>query len=259
MKDLPNPILHSRIIGDKTPLVILHGFLGSGDNWKSLGNKFAANGYQVHLVDQRNHGRSFHDEAFSYQLIVEDLKKYCNHHKFHKFNLLGHSMGGKAAMLFAVTYPELVGKLIVADIGPKFYPQHHQDILKGLSLLNFQEIKTRGGAEEILSEYVKEAGIRQFLLKNLYWVQKGELGLRINLKSLTEKVEEVGMALPEGTKFTKATLFIKGSNSNYILETDEILIRTHFPTAKIQNVSNAGHWLHAENPTDFYNYIIEFL
>jgi esterase len=259
LKDLPNPLLHSLITGDKIPIVILHGFLGSGDNWKSLGNKFAANGYQVHLVDQRNHGRSFHSEAFSYQLIVDDLKKYCDDHNLNDIILLGHSMGGKAAMLFAVSYPEIVRKLIVADIGPKFYPQHHQDILKALSLLNFQEIKTRNEAEEVLSKYIQEAGIRQFLLKNLYWVQKGELGLRINLKTLTDKVEEVGVALPEGTSFSKDTLFLKGSNSEYILETDEVLIKTHFPMAKVQRVSNAGHWLHAENPTDFYSYVMEFL
>ncbi len=259
MRDLPNPILHSRIIGDKIPLVILHGFLGSGDNWKSLGNRFAANGCQVHLVDQRNHGRSFHSEAFSYELIVDDLKKYCDYHKLDEFILLGHSMGGKAAMLFAVAYPDLVRKLIIADIGPKFYPQHHQDILKALSLLNFQEIRTRNEAEEVLSKYIKEAGIQQFLLKNLYWAQKGELGLRINLKALTDNVEEVGKALPVGARFSKATLFLRGSNSGYILETDEVLIKIHFPMAKIRSVSNAGHWLHAENPTDFYNFIMEFM
>jgi pimeloyl-ACP methyl ester carboxylesterase len=259
LKDLPNPILHSRIIGDKIPLIILHGFLGSGDNWKSLGNRFAANGYQVHLVDQRNHGRSFRSEDFSYQLLVDDLKRYCEDHDLKEIILLGHSMGGKAAMLFAVTYPELVVKLIVADIGPKFYPQHHQDILKALSLLDFREVRTRNAADEVLSKYIKEAGTRQFLLKNLYWVQKDELGLRINLKTLTNKVEEVGMALPEGTKFSKSTLFLKGSNSEYILESDEVLIKTHFPLAKVQNVSNAGHWLHAENPVDFYSYVMEFI
>jgi esterase len=259
LRDSSNPILHSRVIGDKTPLVILHGFLGSGDNWKSLGNQFAANGYQVHLVDQRNHGHSFHSESFCYQLMVDDLKKYCDSHKIDEFTLLGHSMGGKAAMLFAITYPDLVKKLIIADIGPKFYPEHHQDILKALSLLDFQEIKTRREAEEVLSKYIQEAGVRQFLLKNLYWVKKGELGLRINLKTLRDKVEEVGVALPEGTTFSKETLFLKGSNSEYILETDEDLIKTHFPMAKIQNVSNAGHWLHAENPIDFYTYVMEFL
>jgi esterase len=256
---LPSPILHSRIIGDKVPLVILHGFLGSGDNWKSLGNTFAANGYEVHLIDQRNHGRSFHSEGFSYQLIVHDLKKYCDFHKLNEFILLGHSMGGKAAMMFAVQYPDLVRKLIIADIGPKFYPQHHQHILKALSLLNFKEIKTRSEAEGVLSLYIRESGIRQFLLKNLYWVQKGELGLRINLSALMDKVEEVGKALPEDARFFKETLFLKGANSEYILETDEVLIKRHFPLAKIQNVSNAGHWLHAENPIDFHNLIIGFL
>ena len=256
---MPNPILHSRIIGDKVPMVILHGFLGSGDNWKSLGNRFASNGCQVHLVDQRNHGRSFHSEAFSYELIVDDLKKYCDYHQLNEIVLLGHSMGGKAAMLFAVAYPDLVRKLIIADIGPKFYPQHHQDILKALSLLNFKEIRTRNEAEEVLSQYIMEAGTRQFLLKNLYWVQKGELGLRINLDALIDKVEEVGKALPKEARFFKETLFLKGSNSDYIIETDEVLIKTHFPMAKIQKVSNAGHWLHAENPTDFYNIIMEFV
>jgi pimeloyl-ACP methyl ester carboxylesterase len=259
LKDLPNTILHSRIVGEKTPLVVLHGFLGSGDNWKFLANKFAADGYQVHLVDQRNHGRSFHSDDFSYPLIVADLKKYCDDHDLKEIILLGHSMGGKAAMLFAVTYPELVEKLIVADIGPKPYPQHHQDILKALSLLDFQVIRTRSDAEEVLSEYIKEAGIRQFLMKNLFWVKKGELGLRINLKALIDNVEEVGKALPEGTSFSKVTLFLKGSNSDYIIETDEVLIGKHFPSAKIQTVSNAGHWLHAENPADFYRYVMEFL
>jgi pimeloyl-ACP methyl ester carboxylesterase len=110
LKDLLNPILHSRIIGDKTPLVVLHGFLGSGDNWKSLGNKFAANGYQVHLIDQRNHGRSFWSEEFNYRALVDDLKTYCKEHHLKEIILLGHSMGGKAAMLFAVSYPELVKK-----------------------------------------------------------------------------------------------------------------------------------------------------
>ncbi len=259
MKNLPNPALHSRIIGDKIPLVILHGFLGSGDNWKTLGNTIAANGYCVHLVDQRNHGRSFHSDGFSYQLLVDDLKRYCDDHNLEKIILLGHSMGGKAAMLFAVQFPGLVRKLVVADIGPKFYPQHHQDILKALSLLNFKEIKTRKAAEEVLSTHIKEVGTRLFLLKNVYWVQKGELGLRVNLKVLIDKVAEVGEALPEATCFNKPTLFLRGSNSDYIQDTDEVLIKTHFPMATIQNVSNAGHWLHAENPNDFLKYVLAFL
>ena len=161
-------LLHSQIIGEGTPFVILHGFLGSGDNWKTLGNDFSEKGYQVHLVDQRNHGRSFHSDEFTYESMSEDLKHYCEEHQLKEIILLGHSMGGKTAMEFATTYPEKVSKLIVADIGPKSYPEHHQDILKALSSLNFDEITSRGEADEMLSQYIPHFGTRQFLLKNLY-------------------------------------------------------------------------------------------
>jgi len=252
-------ILHSQIIGQGKPLLILHGFLGMGDNWKSLGNKFTESGFEVHLVDQRNHGRSFHSDTFSYSLMVDDLKEYCDYHKLDKINLLGHSMGGKTAMLFAVSFPQKVTKLIIADIGPKAYPQHHQDIIKALFSLDFSEIKTRGEADKVLSEYIKEIGIRQFLLKNLYWIEKGQLGLRINLSVLAARIEEVGKALPEDTIYRGEVLFLKGSKSGYIEKKDEILIEKHFPNFQICAVSEAGHWLHAENPSEFYEYVVNFL
>ena len=258
MKDSPK-ILHSQIIGEGVPLIILHGFLGSGDNWKSLGNRFVDEGFQVHLVDQRNHGRSFHDEGFSYQLMVEDLKKYCDLHKIKNAFFLGHSMGGKTAMLFAVTYPELVQKLIVADIGPKSYPHHHQNVLKALSILDFAELKTRSEVEEVLSEYIEEVGMRQFLMKNLYWVQKGVLGLRFNLPVLSEKINEVGKSLTEGSTYQGNTLILRGSKSDYIINVDDLLIKKHFPNSNIKTVSNAGHWLHAENPDEFFLYVTNFL
>ena len=122
--------LHSQILGSGKPFVILHGFLGMSDNWKTLGLRWSEAGYEVHLLDQRNHGRSFHSNEFSYEVMSEDLKKYCDEHILNEIILLGHSMGGKVAMQFAVTFPEMVTKLIVTDIGPKAYPPHHQDILK---------------------------------------------------------------------------------------------------------------------------------
>ena len=143
--------LHSNIIGKGKPFVILHGFLGMGDNWKSLGKRFAEQGYQVHLIDQRNHGRSFHSESFNYGVLSDDLKKYCDVHQLEEIVLLGHSMGGKTAMCFAVTYPEMISKLIIADISPKEYPLHHQDILKALSSLDFNKIHTRKQYEESLN------------------------------------------------------------------------------------------------------------
>ena len=146
-------LLHSNIIGEGKPFVILHGFLGMGDNWKTLGSQFSEQGFQVHLVDQRNHGRSFHDDEFNYEVLVEDLKHYCDAYKLSEIVLLGHSMGGKTAMLFATLYPEIVSKLLVADISPRFYPIHHDAILNGLSELDFDTIKTRGEADKILSNY----------------------------------------------------------------------------------------------------------
>jgi len=252
-------ILHSNILGEGKPFVILHGFLGMSDNWKTLGRKFAEQNFEVHLVDQRNHGRSFHDIGFDYETLVEDLKNYCDTRNLKDIVLLGHSMGGKTAMLFATEYPELVSKLLIADIAPRFYPIHHDAILNGLQALNFDDIKTRGEADKALANYVPEFGTRQFLLKNLYWVEKGQLGLRINLDILAENVSEVGEALPTYAKFTADTLFLRGDKSEYISLEDEAIIKRHFPEAKIETIKNAGHWLHAENPADFYNAVISFL
>lgn len=251
--------LYSNIIGKGQAFVFLHGFLGMGDNWKSLGAKFSDDGYEVHLVDQRNHGRSFHSDEQNYEVMVADLKRYCDTHQLKDFVLLGHSMGGKTAMLFAVEYPELVSKLIVVDISPRYYPAHHDDILNGLESLDFQTIKTRGEADDALSHYVSNLGIRQFLLKNLYWKEKGVLGLRINLPVLKSNSGEVGEALPMHSKFEKETLFLRGDRSEYVSVQDEALIHAHFPKSKIVTISNAGHWLHAENPTDFYKAVSNFL
>ena len=149
-------LLHSNIIGEGKPFVILHGFLGMSDNWKTLGLQFAEQNFQIHLVDQRNHGHSFHSEEFNYDVLVEDLKHYCDEHQLENIILLGHSMGGKTAMLFATKYPELVSKLLIADISPRFYPIHHDGILNGLSALNFDAIKSRGEADTLLSGYISK-------------------------------------------------------------------------------------------------------
>ncbi|MFC0603861.1 alpha/beta fold hydrolase [Winogradskyella pulchriflava] len=251
--------LHSNIIGEGKPFVILHGFLGMGDNWKTLAKQFSELNFEVHLVDQRNHGRSFHSDDFDYELMAEDLKQYCDENDLKDIVLLGHSMGGKTAMLFSALYPEMVKKLIVADISPRYYPVHHDAILEGLSSLNFSEIKSRGQADKELSNYVGDVGTRMFLLKNLYWVEKGQLGLRINLPVLKENVSEVGEALPIHATFEKDTLFLRGDKSEYIGEADETIIHRHFPNSEIVTIANAGHWLHAENPKDFYEAVFNFV
>lgn len=252
-------LLHSQIIGTGRPLIILHGFLGMGDNWRTLGNQFAKLGFQVHLIDARNHGRSFHSEYFRYKYMVCDLVHYCEHHKLEHIYVIGHSMGGKTAMFFAVNFPELLSKLVVVDVSPRAYPQHHQIILKGLSSLDFSKIKTRQSAENVLSKYIKDASVLQFLLKNLYWKSKDELALRIYLPALIKNIDEIGKALDVDTFYDGEVLFLKGENSDYIETSDVVLLKSHFPKSKIRTISNAGHWLHAENPSELYEYVKEFL
>jgi len=251
-------ILHATTLGSGQPLLILHGYFGMSDNWKSLGIQFAE-GFEVHLIDQRNHGRSFHADEFDYELLVEDLYRYIKYHKLKQVILLGHSMGGKVAMQFAVTYPDLVDKLIVADISPKYYKPHHETILAGLNSINFELHTTRKQVAEALSIYIKEEGILQFLMKNVYWKSKGKLAFRINVQSLTENNAEVGEALPSFTHFDGKTLFLSGENSNYITKEDLPLISAHFSNSSVVTVKNAGHWLHAENPVQFYHEVVRFL
>lgn len=252
-------MVFSRIEGEGKPLIILHGFLGMSDNWKSFGALYAAEGFQVHMLDLRNHGRSFHSDAFSYEIMVQDVVDYCVAHAIQNTAIIGHSMGGKVAMLLAVKYPDLVNKLLVADIGPKYYAPHHQDILAGLNAIDFTVKPDRATVEELLYPYIPDFGTRQFLMKNLYWIEPGQLAFRFNLAVFNSKINEIGVALPEGSSFAKATLFIRGGNSRYILDTDLPAIQQHFPNFKLATIPNVGHWLHAENPKAFLEETLHFL
>jgi len=252
-------ILHATQFGSGQPLLILHGFLGMSDNWKTFAKNISNSGFEVHLIDQRNHGRSFHSPEFSYDLMADDLERYSAHYGLNKFHLLGHSMGGKTAMYYAAKYSNRVEKLVIADIAPKYYPPHHQQILKGLSALDFNTISSRLQADEALSTFVTEKGVRQFLLKNLYWETKDRLGLRANISVLSQKAEAVGEALPSSYLFHGPTLFLKGEKSDYITDEDSSLLKQHFPYTTLETIQNAGHWLHAENPVQFYEITRRFL
>jgi esterase len=252
-------LLHSNITGQGMPLVIIHGFLGMSDNWKTLAAQYVGEGFQVHVLDMRNHGKSFHSEDWGYEVMVQDVMEYCRFRQLTTISVIGHSMGGKVAMLLATTYPDLVERLIVADIGPKFYAPHHQTILAALNAVDFAKKPSRAEAEEIVSGYIHDFGTRQFLLKNLYWVEPGQLGFRFNLKVFNENTSAIGDALPFENQFDKKTLFLRGDKSDYILDSDFETIYHHFPNAEIETVSNAGHWLHAENPSEFFEKTIAFL
>jgi pimeloyl-ACP methyl ester carboxylesterase len=229
------------------------------DNWKTLGVQFASEGFEVHILDLRNHGRSFHSDEFSYELMVQDIVQYCKDNQLNNINIIGHSMGGKTAMLLAARYPELVDKLIVADIGPKYYAPHHQDILAGLNAVDFTLKPSRIEVEAILSKYIPDFGTRQFLLKSLYWQEPGQLAFRFNLAVFNTKITEIGVPLPLELSFEEPTLFIRGGNSDYILDADVPAIKEQFPNARIETIPNVGHWLHAENPALFYELSLSYL
>ena len=252
-------MLHSRIEGTGRPLLIIHGFLGTSDNWKSLAIQYAQEGFQVHSLDLRNHGKSFHSNDFTYDLMSQDVLEYCKENNLDLVSIIGHSMGGKVAMLFATEHPEMVEKLIIADIGPKYYAPHHQDILDGLNAVDFSTKPSRVEVEETLFPYIPDFGTRQFLMKNLYWKEPTQLAFRFNLEVFNNKINEIGVALPQENHFDKPTLFIRGGSSNYILDSDLENIKTHFPNFKLETIPNVGHWLHAENPKLFFEITAQFL
>lgn len=251
--------LHSVILGEGKPFLILHGFLGMSDNWKTLGKQFAKDGFEVHLIDQRNHGKSPHSDEFSYELMAQDIREYCERYSLKDIILLGHSMGGKTAMLTASLNEDLVEKLIVVDIAPKYYPPHHQQILKGLTALDEARLTSRGDAEDFLKEYIPETGVRLFLLKNLYWKTKEQLALKLNLESLKANIEKLGEALSEECHYAGPVLFIKGEKSDYIKDQDQTAIKKQFPRAEFSEIKAAGHWVHAENMEAFYEEVIRFI
>lgn len=251
-------MLYSKIEGSGQPLVIMHGFLGMSDNWKTLGTQFVEQGYQVHLLDLRNHGRSFHSDDFSYELMVQDVYDYCSANYLANIDIIGHSMGGKVAMLLAATYPELIRKLVVADIGPKYYAPHHQDILRGLNSVDFSTKPSRNEVDALLSVAIPDFGTRQFLLKSLYWKEPGQLAFRFNLNVFNQKIEQIGKPLPEDSYVDLPTLFIRGGNSKYIEDNDIPEIKRQFPNSDIKTILGAGHWLHAENPALFFEFCMDF-
>lgn len=242
-------------MGEGQPLIIMHGVFGSGDNWQTLGRKWADE-YEVHLLDMRNHGKSPHSDEFSYELMADDLLEYLDQHEIEKPLIIGHSMGGKVGMQFAVLNDVRVGKLVVADIAPKPYKPHHDQILDALNDLDLDNIDSRSEAEEKFK--IKDEGTRQFLLKSLYWKEKGQLAWRFNLPVITREVEKVGEALPPQAIFQGPTLFVRGGKSWYIKDEDMEEIEAHFPSANLETVEGAGHWLHAEKPKEFYKVVSEF-
>lgn len=243
-------------MGSGRPLLILHGLFGSLDNWKSLGIKFAEN-FEVYLIDQRNHGKSPHSYEFDYHIMSDDLAEFVDDHNLEDIYILGHSMGGKTVMNFA-QHCDRIDKIVIADIAPKAYKPHHNNLVKAMEDIPLDKIRSRTEVDELLLVDIPDFSIRQFLMKNLYWREKGKLDWKINLPIIKKNMIEIAGAIEEEVVETP-TLFIRGDKSNYIIEEDYPLIKEQFPNSRIETIPNVGHWLHAENPELFYKLVIDFL
>lgn len=249
--------LNFKKLGSGQPMVILHGLLGTLDNWITLGRQFSEN-FTVYLVDLRNHGLSPHSEEFTYDAMMQDVMELFEAEGIKKPILLGHSMGGKVAMNLALNSPESIEKLIVADIDAKAYHVQHEQILKGLNALPIDKISSRKDADDELAKYVDEFGIRQFLLKNLDRTSDG-FSWKMNLPVITRDIEKVGIEIGKGQSVDLPSLFIRGANSNYIKDENWTALKEKFPKAELKTIENAGHWLHAEKPEEFYKIVMDFV
>jgi pimeloyl-ACP methyl ester carboxylesterase len=254
--------LNYRKLGQGHPLIIVHGLYGSSDNWLTIAKDLAEH-FEIFILDQRNHGSSPHADSHTYDDMKEDLKEFMDDMGIDKAILLGHSMGGKTVMFFAVDYPERVTSLLVADIAPKNYskisdyaPQtiDHTSIVSAMLNFNLTGYKSRTEIDQKLSEDIKSDRVRMFLLKNLKRDENKNFIWKLNIKTISDYLPQILDGI-DGDQFTNGrgitgfpVLFMRGAKSNYITDDDHNLIRTIFPYAEITTIPNAGHWVHAEQP-----------
>lgn len=252
-------------------MVIIHGLYGSSDNWVIISKKLAER-YTVYSIDLRNHGQSPHDPMHTYDAMKRDLAGFFEEQQIGPAVIIGHSMGGKTAMLFAADFPEKTEKLIVVDIAPKDYLEMesesqyhlHRAILMAMMEVNFDLVKTRQDVEDVLAEKIDNPRIRQFLLKNITPDKlAGRLKWKLNVEALYNNLEEI----VQGGNYRKfldripvtayPVVFIRGLESNYIKDEDVRLIKKIYPEANIVDIPNAGHWLHAEQPELFLEAVLQ--
>jgi esterase len=250
--------LHFREYGRGVPLIILHGLFGSLENWQTISRRLAPH-FHVLAVDQRNHGHSPHSGEMNYRLMVEDLCEFMHERSLASAHLLGHSMGGKTAMQFALFHPQKVEKLIVADVSPRAYPPAHEMIFDALLGLDVKSFPTRRQIEDALAPAIPEPAVRGFLLKNLARDPQGVFHWKIPLPDIFRNYVSLSAAVEANLPFEKPALFVRGAESAYVREQDAPAIQRLFPCAEIRTLPGAGHWVHADAPDDFVRAALFFL
>jgi esterase len=250
--------LHYKESGQGRAVILLHGLFGSSDNWHHIMLKLAEL-FHVFAVDQRNHGQSPHSDEMDYPLMAADLNRFMAAHGLETAMVIGHSMGGKTAMQFALQFPERVEKLIVADMAPRAYAPVYQKVFAAQLALDLKSFATRQEIEDALAPAIPSLVLRRFLLKNLGRDSTGQFCWKINLRGISDNYLQLGRPVSAPAPFAKPALFIRGGKSDYINPEDESLIHELFPQAEIQNIAEAGHWVHADTPDAFVRLVLSFL
>ncbi|MCF8366969.1 MAG: alpha/beta fold hydrolase [Bacteroidales bacterium] len=253
--------LFFREYGKGQPLIILHGIFGISDNWVSFARS-VEDRFRVFIPDQRNHGQSPHDPTFNYYALCADLYDFIDEHELEHPIVLGHSMGGKVAMRFALENPDILKALVVADISMRSYQRRfrHLDMIDAMMSVDFNNAQTREDVEKQIEPRIRDSRIRQFAMKNLYRRERsGEFAWRLNLEAINLNMDEVFEGIASDALYQKPTLFIRGGASDYIKYEDFDQIYRNFPKADIKTIEGAGHWLHAEKPNEFKYFFDEFI
>ncbi|MGH7940677.1 MAG: alpha/beta fold hydrolase [Limisphaerales bacterium] len=256
--------LHFKQMGQGRPLVMLHGLFGSLDNWLGVAPRLAG-AFRIFLVDLRNHGSSPHNSEMNYSVMAADLSEFFKTQQLNRANLVGHSMGGKAAMQFALDSPDRVEKLVVVDMTPQAYPPDHQEIFKSLLALDLRQFQSRRQMEEALAPDIPDLVVRRFLLKNLRSARPAtssapsQFEWRIPLDILFKSYSNICGAITSRFQFPGPALFLRGGKSHYVAENGLPRIRELFPQARIETIAAAGHWVHADAPQEFLQHVTDFL
>lgn len=254
-----NKILNYKETGSGPVLMILHGLFGSLDNWQTLAKRFAAS-FRCITVDLRNHGRSFHDPVMNYPLMAEDVKNLMQHLQLPKASVLGHSMGGKTAMQLAFMEPACIASLIISDITPAAYSEKHNDVILALKNAPLDSNDRMVISDHLMNRLNDDAATVMFLMKGLQRKEGAEgFQWKFNLEAIAENYPQLSGAVTGTIPFSGPTLFLKGSRSGYIVPDTYATIPDLFPNHQLDEIRDAGHWIHAEQPDSFFNSCMQFL
>ena len=250
--------LHTEVSGDGAfPVILLHGLFGSASNLMAVARSLATD-YKVIRMDLRNHGKSPHSDIMDIPTMAEDVLATMDTLGVQQAHILGHSLGGKVAMQLAVTAPDRVSRLVVADIAPVRYGRGHDEIITALLGMDLRALRSREQADNLLQKAVPELAIRQFLLKNIVRDGKDAWAWRMNLPVIADCYDNLRDA-PSAEPFAGPTLFIRGELSKYIRDENRVPMQRQFPQMALLTIAGAGHWLHAEYPQIFNAMVADFL